>query len=105
MYNTISINDGLHFINQSNIRNSKTSNKLKNNKYKKNNTVLALESDDITEGFVIVKDNLVAKNKNETDRMNTNITGYNASMTDLNRVQSNITKQAKIFLDINNLVS
>ena len=35
MYNTISINDGLHFINQSNIRNSKTSNKLKNNKYKK----------------------------------------------------------------------
>jgi hypothetical protein len=101
MYNTISINDGLHFINQSNIRNSKTSNKLKNNKYKKNNTVLALESDDIIEGFDIVKDDLVAKNKTQTDLMNTNITGYNASMTDLNSIQSNITKQAKIFLDIN----
>ena len=101
MYNTISINDGLHFINQSNIRNSKTSNKLKNNKYKKNNTVLALESDDITEGFDVDDSRVKQKNKNETDRMNTNITGYNASMTDLNRVQSNITKQAKIFLDIN----
>ena len=101
MYNTISINDGLHFINQSNIRNSKTSNKLKNNKYKKNNTVLSLESDDITEGFDVDDSRVKQKNKNETDRMNTNITGYNASMTDLNSIQSNITKQAKIFLDIN----
>ena len=101
MYNTISINDGLHFINQSNIRNSKTSNKLKNNKYKKNNTVLALESDDIIEGFDVDDSGVKQKNKNETDIMNTNITGYNASMTDLNSIQSNITKQAKIFLDIN----
>ena len=101
MYNTISINDGLHFINQSNIRNSKTSNKLKNNKYKKNNTVLALESDDIIEGFDVDDSGVKQKNKNETDIMNTKITGYNASMTDLNSIQSNITKQAKIFLDIN----
>ena len=101
MYNSISINDGLQFINQSNIRNSKTGNKLKNNKYKKNNSVLSLESDDINEGFVVNDSALNTKNVSETSTMNTNITGYNTSMTDLNSIQNSITKQAKIFLDIN----
>ena len=37
MYNSKSIDDGVQFISQSNMRTSKTCNKLKNNKYKNNN--------------------------------------------------------------------
>jgi hypothetical protein len=103
MYNTKSINDGLQFISQSSIRTSKTSNKLKNNKYKnKNNKNFILENDEeIIENFTIQDAALLAKNSNETNRMNTNVVGYNSSISELNGVQSNITKQAKIFLDIN----
>ena len=111
MYNSKSINDGLQFIDQANTRTSKTSNNHKNNKYKnKNNKNLILEDDfEIIEGFEvddkdIIKVNdkdLIAKNDKETADMRTNISGYNSSMTDLNRVQRNITNQARIFLDIN----
>ena len=103
MYNSKSINDGLQFIDQSNIRTSKTSNKFKSNKYKnKNNKNLILEDDfEIIESFEVNDANLIAKNNTETATMKTNISGYNASMTDLNRVQNNITTQARIFLDIN----
>ena len=103
MYNSKSIDDGLQFISQSNMRTSKTSNKLKNNKYKnKNNKNFILDNDEeIIENFTINDDSLLAKNRNETNAMNTNIVGYNSSISDLNSVQNNITKQAKIFLDIN----
>lgn len=103
MYNTKSINDGLQFISQSSIRTSKTSNKLKNNKYKnKNNKNFILDNDEeIIENFTVNDNALLAKNSNETNTMNTNIVGYNSSISDLNSVQNNITKQAKIFLDIN----
>jgi hypothetical protein len=103
MYNSKSINDGLQFIEQSNTRTSKSSNKFKSNKYKnKNNKNLILDDDfEIIEGFEVNDVDLVAKNNTETATMKTNISGYNASMTDLNRVQSNITTQARIFLDIN----
>lgn len=103
MYNTKSINDGLQFISQSSIRTSKTSNKLKNNKYKnKNNKNFILDNDEeIIENFTVNDNALLAKNSNETNTMNTNIVGYNSSISDLNSVQSNITKQAKIFVDIN----
>ena len=103
MYNSKSINDGLQFIEQSNTRTSKSSNKFKSNKYKnKNNKNLILDDDfEIIEGFEVNDVDLVAKNNTETTTMKTNISGYNTSMTDLNRVQSNITTQARIFLDIN----
>ena len=103
MYNSKSINDGIEFIDQANARTSKTSNKFKSNKYKnKNNKNLILEDDyEIIEGFEVNDADLIAKNNSETAAMNTNISGYNASMTDLNRVQRNITTQARIFLDIN----
>ena len=103
MYNSKSINDGIEFIDQANTRTSKTSNKFKSNKYKnKNNKNLILEDDyEIIEGFEVNDADLIAKNNSETAAMNTNISGYNASMTDLNRVQRNITTQARIFLDIN----
>ena len=103
MYNSTSINDGLQFINQSNTRISKTSNNLKNNKYKnKNKTDLILDNDaEIIENFVVDDAAVKSKNINETNTMNTNIVGYNSSMTDLNSIQSSITKQSKIFLDIN----
>jgi hypothetical protein len=110
MYNSKSINDGLQFINQSNIRTSKTSNNHKSNKYKKNNKNLILDDDfEIIEGFDIKENDLIKvndaalinKNNSQTANMRTNISGYNTSMTDLNRVQTNITTQAKIFLDIN----
>lgn len=103
MYNSKSINDGIEFIDQANTRTSKTSNKFKSNKYKnKNNKNLILEDDyEIIEGFEVNDADLIAKNNSETAAMKTNISGYNASMTDLNRVQRNITTQARIFLDIN----
>lgn len=103
MYNSTSINDGLQFINQSSTRTNKTCNKLKNNKYKyKNKKDLILENDhEIIENFVVDDAALTAKNTNETNTMNTNIVGYNNSMTDLNSIQNSITKQSKIFLDIN----
>jgi len=103
MYNSTSINDGLQFINQSSTRTNKTCNKLKNNKYKnKNKKDLILDNDDeIIENFVVDDIALTVKNTNETNKMNTNIVGYNNSMTDLNSIQSSITKQSKIFLDIN----
>jgi hypothetical protein len=111
MYNSKSINDGLQFINQSNTRTSKTSNNHKSNKYKNNNNKNLILDDDfeIIEGFDVVdKDvikvvdtDLITKNNKETADMRTNISGYNTSMTDLNRVQRNITTQARIFLDIN----
>ena len=103
MYNSKSINDGLQFINQSNTRNNKTCNKLKNNKYKnKNNKNFALDNDaELIENFVVDDTALTAKNINETNKMNTNIVGYNSSMNELNNIQNSITKQAKIFLDIN----
>ena len=103
MYNSKSINDGIEFIDQANTRTSKTSNKFKSNKYKnKNNKNLILEDDyEIIEGFEVNDADLIAKNNSETAAMNTNISGYNASMSDLNRVQRNITTQARIFLDIN----
>ena len=106
MYNSTSINDGLQFINQANTRTSKTSNKLKNNKYKnsnKNGGGLVLE-DDIVEGFAITDiddSGIKAKNASEIVTMNTKIGGYNTSMDDLNSIQNSITTQAKIFLDIN----
>ena len=111
MYNSKSINDGVEFIDQANTRTSKTSNKFKSNKYKnKNNKNLILEDDfEIIEGFEVddkdlIKVNdaaLIEKNNKQTADMRTNISGYNASMSDLNRVQRNITNQARIFLDIN----
>ena len=108
MYNSTSINDGLHFMNQANTRTNKTCNKYKNNKYKnKNNKELILDNDaEIIENFVVddivVNDSgIKTKNTNETNTMNTNIVGYNSSMNDLNSIQSSITKQSKIFLDIN----
>jgi hypothetical protein len=103
MYNSTSINDGLQFINQSNTRTSKTSNNLKNNKYKnKNKKDLRLDNDDeIIENFVVDDTAVTAKNTKEINTMNTNIVGYNSSTTDLNSIQSSITKQSKIFLDIN----
>jgi len=103
MYNTKSITDGLRFIDQSNIRVNKTSNNLKNNKYKtKNNKNFILDNDfEIIENFEIENAALISKNNRETATMNTNISGYNVSMTDLNRIQNNITTQARIFLDIN----
>jgi hypothetical protein len=103
MYNTKSITDGLRFIDQSNIRVNKTSNNLKNNKYKtKNNKNFILDNDfEIIENFEIENTALISKNNTETATMNTNISGYNVSMADLNRIQNNITAQARIFLDIN----
>jgi hypothetical protein len=103
MYNSKSINDGLQFINQSNTRTTKTCNKLKNNKYKnKNNKNFVLDNDaELIENFVVDDGALTAKNINETNKMNTNIVGYNSSMNELNNIQNSITKQAKIFLDIN----
>ena len=111
MYNSKSINDGIQFIDQANTRTSKTSNKFKSNKYKnKNNKNLILDDDfEIIEGFEVddkdlikVDDKaLIEKNNKETADVRTNISGYNSSMTDLNRVQRNITNQARIFLDIN----
>jgi hypothetical protein len=108
MYNSTSINDGLHFMNQANTRTNKTCNKYKNNKYKnKNNKELILDNDaEIIENFVVdnivVDDSLIkTRNTNETNTMNANIVGYNSSMNDLNSIQSSITKQSKIFLDIN----
>jgi hypothetical protein len=103
MYNSTSINDGLQFINQSSTRINKTCNKLKNNKYKNNNNKeLILDNDDeIIENFVVDDTAITIKNTNETNKMNTNIVGYNTSMTDLNSIQNSITKQSKIFLDIN----
>ena len=106
MYNSTSINDGLQFINQTNTRTNKTSNKFKNNKYKNNNKNgggLVLEND-IIEGFSITDiddSGIQAKNASEIVTMNTKIGGYNTSMNDLNSIQSGITTQAKIFLDIN----
>jgi len=103
MYNSTSINDGLQFINQANTRTNKTSNKFKNNKYKnsnKNGTGLVLEND-IIEGFAIDDSEINTKNANEIKTMNTNLGGYNISMNDLNTIQSGITTQAQIFLDIN----
>ena len=103
MYNSTSINDGLYFMNQANTRTNKTCNKLKNNKYKnKNKLDLILDNDaEIIENFVVDDTAITAKNTNETNTMNANIVGYNSSMTDLNSIQSSITKQSKIFLDIN----
>ena len=111
MFNSKSINDGIQFIDQANKRTSKTSNKFKSNKYKnKNNKNLILDDDfEIIEGFEVddkdlikVDDKaLIEKNNKETADVRTNISGYNSSMTDLNRVQRNITNQARIFLDIN----
>ena len=103
MYNSKSINDGLQFINQSNTRTTKTCNKLKNNKYKnKNNKNFVLDNDaDLIENFVVDDAALTAKNISETNTMNTNVVGYNSSMNELNNIQNSITKQAKIFLDIN----
>ena len=103
MYNSKSINDGLQFINQSTTRTTKTCNKLKNNKYKnKNNKNFVLDNDaELIENFVVDDSALTAKNTNETNKMNTNIVGYNSSMNELNNIQNSITKQAKIFLDIN----
>jgi hypothetical protein len=106
MYNSTSINDGLQFINQANTRTNKTSNKFKNNKYKNNNkngSGLVLEND-IIEGFSITDiddSGIKTKNNEETTRMNNNLQVYNASMNNLNSIQSGITTQAKIFLDIN----
>jgi hypothetical protein len=103
MFNSKSINDGIQFIDQANKRTSKTSNKFKSNKYKnKNNKNLILDDDfEIIEGFEVDDKDLIAKNNRETADVRTNISGYNSSMTDLNRVQRNITNQARIFLDIN----
>lgn len=103
MYNSKSIDDGVQFISQSNMRTSKTSNKLKNNKYKnENNKKFILDNDEeIIENFTINDNNLVLKNELESKAMSNNIVGYNSSIYDLNGVQNNITKQAKIFLDIN----
>lgn len=103
MYNSKSINDGKQFIDQANTRTSKTSNKFKSNKYKnKNNKNLILDDDfEIIEGFEVDDKALIEKNNKETAAVMTNISGYNSSMTDLNRVQRNITNQARIFLDIN----
>ena len=103
MYNSKSINDGLQFINQSNTRTTKTCNKLKNNKYKnKNNKNFVLDNDaELIENFAVDDTALTAKNTNETNTMNTNVVGYNSSMNELNNIQNSITKQAKIFLDIN----
>ena len=111
MYNSKSINDGIQFIDQANTRTSKTCNNHKSNKYKNNNNKNLILDDDceIIEGFEVVdKDvikvndgDLIAKNNSDTAKMKTNISGYNTSMTDLNRVQRNITNQARIFLDIN----
>ena len=103
MYNSKSIDDGLQFISQSNMRTSKTCNKLKNNKYKnKNSKNFILDNDEeIIENFTVNDINLVEKNKNETNMMNTNVVRYNSSISDLNYTQSNLTKKAKIFLDIN----
>ena len=58
MYNSKSINDGLQFIEQSNTRTSKSSNKFKSNKYKnKNNKNLILDDDfEIIEGFEVTLD-------------------------------------------------
>lgn len=103
MYNSKSINDGKQFIDQANTRTSKTSNKFKSNKYKnKNNKNLILDDDfEIIEGFEVDDKALIEKNNKETAAVRTNISGYNSSMTDLNRIQRNITNQARIFLDIN----
>jgi hypothetical protein len=111
MYNSKSIDDGLQFIDQANTRTSKTSNSHKSNKYKnKNNKNLILEDEfEIIEGFEVVDKDiikvndkaLIAINNEDNDRMRKNISGYNSSMTDLNRVQRNITNQSRIFLDIN----
>ena len=103
MFNSKSINDGIQFIDQANTRTSKTSNKFKSNKYKnKNNKNLILDDDfEIIEGFEVDDKALIEKNNKETAAVRTNISGYNSSMTDLNRVQRNITNQARIFLDIN----
>lgn len=103
MFNSKSIDDGVQFISQSNMRTSKTSNKLKNNKYKNNNNKkFILDNDEeIIENFTINDNNLVLKNELESKAMSNNIVGYNSSIYDLNGVQNNITKQAKIFLDIN----
>ena len=98
MYNSTSINDGLQFINQSSTRINKTCNKYKN----KNKKELILDNDDeIIENFVVDDTAITVKNINETNTMNTNIVGYNNSMNDLNSIQNSITKQSKIFLDIN----
>jgi hypothetical protein len=101
MYNSTSINDGLQFINQSSTRINKTCNKLKNNKYKNNKELILDNDDEIIENFVVDDTAITVKNTNETNKMNTNIVGYNTSMTDLNSIQNSITKQSKIFLDIN----
>ena len=61
MYNSKSIDDGLQFISQSNMRTSKTCNKLKNNKYKnKNSKNFILDNDEeIIENFIKEYENQV----------------------------------------------
>ena len=57
--------------------------------------------DDIIEGFAVDDSGINTKNASEITTMNTNLAGYSTSMNNLNSIQSGITTQAKIFLDIN----
>ena len=92
MYNSKSINDGVEFISQANTRISKTCNSLKKNKYKngnKNGEGLVLETDTI-EGFDINDSAVTAKNEKQLSEMNTNISGYDNK---INNLQTSINIQ------------
>lgn len=101
MYNSRSINDGIEFINQSNVRISETQNKVKKNKYKtESKNGLVLETDTV-EGFEINDEALNAKNNAELSEMNTNIALYDTKLNALQTSINSITTQSKIFLNAN----
>ena len=103
MYNSKSINDGVEFISQANTRISKTCNSLKKNKYKngnKNGEGLVLETDTI-EGFDINDSAVTAKNEKQLSEMNTNISGYDNKINNLQTSINNITTQSRTFLNSN----
>jgi hypothetical protein len=101
MYNSRSINDGIEFINQSNVRISETQNKVKKNKYKtESKNGLVLETDTV-EGFEINDEALNAKNNAELSEMNTNIALYDTKLNALQTSINSITTQSKTFLNAN----
>ena len=102
MYNSKSINDGVRFINQSNTRITKTCNRVKKNKYKTESINGLVLEDDIVEGFVIDTEATVDnKNQLQTNEMNTNISGYNNKINDLQTSVNDITTQSRTFLNSN----
>jgi len=101
MYNSKSINDGVRFINQSNMRITKTCNRVKKNKYKTESINGLVLEDDIVEGFDVDESPVNIKNQFQTNEMNTNISGYNSKINDLQTSVNDITTQSRTFLNSN----